>query len=93
MTPQEIVMAAYSQQKRTGKKDADVAIVIKGKWADKGKRLWGKKGGPLGQCMAEYEKDVLCLFKADELISYASKFLQTISLTSNTENQCYQSKN
>jgi len=78
MTPSEIVMAAYRQQNIAGRKDADVSIFVRGAWNDKGKRLLGRKGGPLGQCMAEYEDGCLCLFKADELIAYAAKFLPTI---------------
>lgn len=77
MTPGEIVMAAYKQQKLTGRKNADVSIFVRGNWSDGGKRLNGRSS-PLGQCMAEYEDGCLCLFKADELITYAAKMLPTI---------------
>lgn len=80
MTPGEIVMAAYKQQQMTGRKDAEVSIFVRGSWNDNGKRLAGRKGGPLGQCMAEYEDGCLCLFKADELITYASKLLPTLTI-------------
>ncbi len=80
MKPGDIVMAAYKQQQLTGKKDADVALVIPGKWPDGGsKRLFGRKG-PLGRCVAEYEDSVLCLFKADELITAVAPLLPTITL-------------
>ncbi len=80
MTPGEMILAAKRQQDRTGKKDAAVSFVIPGKWPDNGdrKRLAGRKG-PLGQCMAEYEDAVLCLFKADEVITFAAKLLPTVS--------------
>ncbi len=78
---QSLVAQAYSQQQRTGKKDADVAVLVKGKWPDSGrKRLFGKFG-PWGQCMAEYETDVMCLFKADEVIKACTPYLPTITLT------------
>jgi hypothetical protein len=79
MTPGEMVVAAYKQQQLTGKKDADVAVVSPGKWPAKGdaKRLCGRKG-PLGRCMAEYEDAVLCLFKADEVIRFASQALPVV---------------
>lgn len=79
-TAQSLITAAWNQQKITGKKDADVAIVVKGKWPDSGrKRLFGKSG-PWGNCMAEYEHDVLCLFKADEVIKACASMLPTIKM-------------
>ncbi len=69
----DVVAAAQKQQKLTGKQDAVVSLVIPGKWPASGKkRLCGRRG-PLGQCMAEYEDAVMCLFKADELLAFASQ--------------------
>jgi hypothetical protein len=81
VTPQDIVAAAYNQQQRTGKKDADVSLVIPGKWPPSGKkRLFGRGGGPLGRCIVEYEDAVLCLFRADELIVAVAPLLPTITI-------------
>ncbi len=81
MTPGEIVAAAYKQQQLTGKKDADVSLFVRGKWPTNGnrKRLFGRKG-PMGQCVAEFEDAVLCLFKANELISAMAPLLPTITI-------------
>ena len=80
MNPGEVVKAAYTQQQLTGREDADVALVIKGQWPPNGrKRLFGRKG-PLGKCMAEYEDSVLCLFRADELITAIAPLLPTITI-------------
>lgn len=78
MTAGEMIMAAKKQQELTGKPDAAVSFVIRGKWSGNTKRLAGRKG-PLGQCVAEYEDAVLCIFKADEVIAFAAKLLPTIS--------------
>lgn len=80
MSPAEMIAAAYKQQQLTGKKDADVSFVVPGMWprGDK-KRLLGRKG-PLGRCMAEYETSVLCLFKANEVISFCSQFLPVLEI-------------
>ena len=77
---QEMILAAHKQQKLTGRKDADVALVIPGKWPDNDKKRLAGKAGPLGQCMAEYANCVLCLFKADEVIRYCSKFLPKLTI-------------
>lgn len=81
MTLGEMILAAVKQQKLTGRKNADVAFVIPGKWPANGdyKRLCGRKG-PLGRCMAEYEDAVMCLFRADEVITFAAKMLPTMKL-------------
>ena len=80
MTPGEMILAAKKQQDLTGKKDAAVSFMIPGKWPERGdkKRLAGRKG-PLGNCAAEYEDAVLCIFKADEVIAFAAKLLPVIS--------------
>lgn len=82
MTSQEMILAAHKQQKLTGRKDADVAFVIPGKWPDGGKKRLAGRVGPLGTCMAEYEDAVLCLFKADEVLSYCSQFLPKLTIKS-----------
>lgn len=80
MTPSEMILEAHNQQKLTGRKDADVAFVIPGSWPKNDrKRLCGKRG-PLGQCMAEYEDAVLCLFKANEVISFCSEALPVLEI-------------
>lgn len=78
MSPGEMILAAKKQQDLTGKPDAAVSFVVPGKWTGDTKRLVGRKG-PLGQCVAEYEDAVLCIFKADEVIAFAAKLLPTIS--------------
>lgn len=76
-----MILQAYKQQQLTGRKNADVAFFVMGKWPESGKkRLLGKHGGPVGRCMAEYEDSVLCLFHADEVIRHLSKFLPTITI-------------
>ena len=78
---QSMIAQAYKQQQLTGKKDADVIFVVKGKWPDSGKkRLLGKHGGPLGTCVAEFEFDCLVLFKADQVISFLAKFLPVMKI-------------
>ncbi len=41
--------------------------------------MFGKQG-PLGNCIAEYEDSVMCVFKADEVISYCSQFLPKLTI-------------
>jgi len=80
MTPEAMILAAKKQQDLTGRKDADVALVIPGKWPDGGtKRLAGMRG-PRGRCVAEYEDAVLCLFKADAVIAFCSKYIPVLSI-------------
>jgi len=81
MTPGEMILSAKKQQDLTGRKDAVVSFMIRGKWPDSGdsKRLAGRKG-PLGQCLAEYEDAVLSAFRADEVIAFAAKLLPRITL-------------
>lgn len=82
MTPEQMVALACQQQQLTGRKDADVAFIVPGKWPDSGKkRLFGRKGGPVGQCIGEDEDAVLCLFKADEVIRACSRLLRVVTLT------------
>lgn len=70
----EIESAARKQQSLTGKEDAVCAFVLPGKWPRGGKkRLFGKNGGPFGECLAEYEDAVLCAFKANEIIAYMER--------------------
>ena len=80
MAPGEMILAAKTPQDLTGKPDAAISFVIPGKWPDRSDFKWlaGRKG-PLGQCVAEYEDAVLCVFKADEVIAFAAKLLPTIS--------------
>ena len=73
-------MAAHKQRQLTGRSDADVSFFIKGKWPYSGRKKLDGKRGPVGYCAAEFEHDVLCIFKADEVIRYASQFLATITV-------------
>ncbi len=70
MNQEEIILAAQKRQKQTGTQDAEIAIVIRGKWPNGGKKRLAGRAGPFGQCIAEYEDSVLCLFKADQVISF-----------------------
>lgn len=74
MTVTDMIASAKTQQDLTGNPAADVAFVIPGKWPDGGdrKRLLGRRG-PYGQCVAEYEDAVLCVFKADEVIRFLTR--------------------
>lgn len=75
---QSMIVAAHNQQKLTGRKDADVSFVIPGAWPNGGKKRLAGKAGPLGDCVAEYEDAVLCVFKADEVISFCAQFLPVL---------------
>lgn len=80
---ESMILHCHAQQKLTGKKDCVVSYVIPGKWPRSGKkRLCGKYGGPLGECLAEYEHDVLCAFKADEVIAFLAQFLPVLTVGS-----------
>lgn len=79
---QGLIAAAAKQQELQQKQDAAaVSFFIRGKWPTNGntKRLDGRKG-PLGYCSAEFEDSVLCIFKANEIISYAAKFLPEVHM-------------
>lgn len=80
-----MVAQAYKQQQLTGKKDADVAFVIPGKWPASGRKRLAKRSGPFGRCMAEYEDAVLCLFKADEVITFLAPLLPTVTIGNQPE--------
>lgn len=80
MTSQEMILAAHKQQKLTGRKDCYVTFVIPGKWPDGGKKRLAGRTGPLGTCMAEYKDAVLCLFKADEVLTFCSRSLPKLTI-------------
>jgi len=75
MIAQKLIEAAKKQQELTGKQDADVSFVIPGKWPSGGKKRLARNKGPIGQCLAEYENCVLCLFKSNEVILFAEKII------------------
>lgn len=57
---------------------------MSGEWPKSGdrKRLDRRSPkSPLGYCACEYEDSVLCVFKADEVIAYAQKFLPVVKMT------------
>lgn len=80
MNAQSMILAAYDQQLLTGKKDAAVSFVIPGKWPANDKKRLADKRGPVGQCLAEYEDAVLCMFRADEVIAFCSQFLPVLEI-------------
>jgi hypothetical protein len=77
---ESMILAAKKQQDLTGKKDAAVSFIIPGPWPPSGTKRLAKRQGPVGQCVAEYEDACLCLFKADAVIKWCSKFIGVLSL-------------
>ncbi len=52
-----------------------MAMFVPGQWPAGGdkKRLAGRQGGPLGQCISEEEDGVICVFDAQEVLAWALK--------------------
>lgn len=74
-----IYLRCKDAQKRQGREDADVQLLIPGGYADR-KRLDGRRG-PLGYAISEVEGGALCVFKADAVCAY----LKTIVTPSTTK--------
>jgi hypothetical protein len=71
MTLEELKAKALKQQELTGRKDADVMLVLPQRWKHQKKmRLLGKGGGPEGEPVSDVGDLTGCFFKADVLLAW-----------------------
>lgn len=71
MTLEDMKAKALKQQELTGRKDADVMLVLPQRWKNQKKmRLLGQGGGPEGVPISDIGKGTGCFFKADVLLAW-----------------------
>jgi hypothetical protein len=74
MTMHELVDAARRAIANSNcEGSAKMALVVVGKWPDGGRKRLAGRRGPLGQCISEDEDHCICVFDAQEVLSWALK--------------------
>jgi len=78
MTPAEMAEQCRKQVALYGN-DAEVMFRMPGRWGTGTKRLFGRRGGPVGRVIAEEAETVLVMFRAVDALNAIENALEVIS--------------